>query len=89
MQGSNRVYYSDFPAAIPVTRRRQRIRRCAREHRNRIAAGVFVRRMRHNVLLHVTGWELFDAGLAPRMVQFAMIDQSEEAIVCKATQVTP
>jgi hypothetical protein len=45
--------------------------------------------MTQEIMASFAGWELFDGGLAPRMGQFAMIDQSKEAIVCKAAQVTP
>ena len=46
-------------------------------------------RQLHEVLLDVTRQELFDGGLAPRVGQLTAIDQPQEAITCKAAQVTP
>jgi hypothetical protein len=46
-------------------------------------------RQLHEVLLDVTRQERFDRGLAPRMRQLALINQSEEAITSQAAQVAP
>jgi hypothetical protein len=46
-------------------------------------------RQRHEVLLDVARQALFERELTPRMRPLALINQSEEAITLKATQVAP
>jgi hypothetical protein len=46
-------------------------------------------RQLHNVLLDVTWQERFDGGLPPGVGELTAIDQSQEAMTCKAAQVTP